>query len=89
LRDSGEVIGPERGGGQAILVPEVHDRIIRPAVADGDGLGDVLGMDDDRVAFDLSLGVDELVILARDGEAFQRSILRFEPLAGRSPRRRR
>src|SRR5262249_53192982 len=57
FRDHREVIGPERGGEQALFVGEVDDWVIGPAVAYGDRMRDGRAVDDHLVAFNLRLRV--------------------------------
>ena len=74
-----EEVGAERRGGKVLLVPEVAQRIVRPAVPDRDGVLDPIAADDDRIALDLGLGIDELAVRAGDRETLERAVL-LEPL---------
>src|SRR5687767_5898833 len=67
--DALPVVGAERDGRQAGVVVEVAHRVVRPGVADGDGLLHLVAADDDRVAVDLGVGPVPLLVLAGDGEA--------------------
>jgi hypothetical protein len=70
----------ERRRGQAVLVPQVRDRVVRPAEAHRDRLGDLIASDDNLVALDLGLrGVEDLV-LAGDGEAGEGLALALQTL---------
>ena len=63
------VVGAEGGGGEAFFVVKVAVRVIGPAVADGDGLGDLIAPDTDAVAFDVRVGPDPFFIFACNLEA--------------------
>src|SRR5436305_738405 len=69
LRDAGELVGAERRRGQAVAVVEVADRMVRPAVADRDRLGDLRAADHDLVPLNDCLRGLEFAILAADREA--------------------
>ena len=69
-------------GGQAVLVPQVQDREIRPAVTDRHGMRHLVAGDDDRVALDLGRGRD--VFLSSPAMAKPVSCRRRRP--GRSRR---
>ena len=75
------IIRAEGGGGKPVLIPQVDDRIVRPAEADGFGGRDFVAGHDDGFPFDLGGGVVECLVLAGDGEASELPVLGFQPLA--------
>lgn len=75
------VVGAERCGGHLVGAVEAGaDRGAEfiPAVADGDGIGDLRAGSDDGVAGYIGLRGDELAVGAGDGEVFQVSVGRNE-----------
>ena len=77
----GPVVRAEGRGGQALLVVQIAGvRIIRPGIADGGRLRDLVAGDQQAVAVNAGVGPNELLVRARDGEAGQ-----FAPALGRQP----
>src|SRR5689334_9013903 len=66
-----EIVGPERAGWQAFFVPEIHDREIGPAIANGDRFGDRRIAHDDAVSLNLSFSPDEFLVLATNRKSLQ------------------
>ena len=77
-----ELVGAEGGGRQAGFVEEVWLGRIGPAESYGGRLGHGIALHDVRVVLDGRLGLDELLVVARDGKVRKR----FAPL--RLPDRR-
>ena len=76
------VVGLERRSGQALLVGQVRIRRVPPAEADLGRRGDLLGLDDDRVAVDRGFGGNELAVSAGDLELAERlAVARLQPAA--------
>src|SRR5258707_12343685 len=64
-----EGVGAERAGRQAGAVVQIANRMVGPAVANRDGLGNGLAGGGDRSAIDGGLRLIELLVLAGDSEA--------------------
>ena len=69
--DTGPTVSAEWTGGQILLIVEIAYRVVRPGVAHGNGFGDLIATDYNRVAINLCIGPDELSVGPGDCKTFQ------------------
>src|SRR5688500_9989069 len=82
LRHTRPVIRAKGGSQQPVLVAQVHDRIVCPAISHCHWLIDLRTVDDDHIPFNPRVGRMELSVLAGNGEALELVSLHGQPLAG-------